>query len=297
MHELNDKELDAVIGWAGVAFQQYADLCERRGMAWADIARHNAQIVFENQCFYSLDECEQMFYRGAVHAAVASQLRKCGEYFGRVLQGRVELPYNDDPDDALRLRNDLHKIRANGCPALALIELALACTSPHGITIPDMLLRADYLESMRTRLREEGTIPRPLSHRLKHNVSMLSRLMLEVQPYFSYFGVAGWKPDFRIAFHLTYLYALLNEFGFGYEDMREILRAMQHVRRHCPPVAGYLNGCDDSTHTAVSIRKRVKRFVDRYPALQNDLQTSISEYLSRRTDRSVGYRDSLLGIF
>ena len=80
---------------------------------------------------------------GEIQSNIRTQIDKYAGEFGRILRGEVEM---SDEDDPLTLRTDLYGLKKSSCPASGLVELMLASTSDFGVTIPDLLFRAEILD-------------------------------------------------------------------------------------------------------------------------------------------------------
>ena len=191
------------------------------------------------------------YWEGDIHRKIRVQIFKYGNEFGRILRGEVEMSDEDDPQ---ALRTDLYGLKESGCPASGLAELMLASTGDLGVTISDLLFRAEILDEhlishenlgFPTKPRRAVKIPGlstiPRSPRsLKRGIPLSVQFMAESMekegpPYLSKETRAS-----RAARHLALSYLLLKHFGYGHETLTQMLRAMQYVRRRVPPVADYL---------------------------------------------------------
>jgi hypothetical protein len=179
-----------LVDWLQGGFNEYADLVGRRGPEL--MAGRLSPLKFVGTC-YSPAEIIRSAYQGEIHDHIRIQIKQYAEEFGRVLRSKGGMSDKDDPLDLLRVRSDLYDLMKSGCPAVALVELMLACTSDYGVTVPDLLLRvlllSDYLDRNLNhfripRRRYEGLVPRSI------------RFMLEIEPYCAAFcGTMGEERD------------------------------------------------------------------------------------------------------
>jgi hypothetical protein len=264
---LRDDELKELLGWMKAGFREYADLCG--------------------------------YWEGEIHRIIRTQIKKYGKEFGRVLRGDVTL---SDNEDLLCLQNDLYGLRTSGCPSQAIVEMMLACTSDYGVTISDLLWRAQRLDEC-LRSHENLGFPRercptiqglpgekpcrgfPRLRRVKRGIPISIQFMLAVH--------IQEDPSSRTQYHLAYSYRLLKNFGYDHECLAHLLRVMQHIRRRVPAVADYLQTRNKDKFTYVNVQQRVFRFFRDNRSVQDHMRKEIREYLSGSRNEKCG---TLLGV-
>ncbi len=217
-----------------------------------------------------------MFYRGKIHHNIGIQVKKYAPEFLAVLRNEVELSEDDDP---LALRSDLYGLMERGCPALALVDLMLACSSDYGITFLDIFMFADPLQSYLDRIKEN------LDHfrypkrprRFKGPVPLSLEFLIEAKSH-------NFRPTASMTFHLAYFYTFLKRFGRTHETLGQLLRVMRHVRLRAPVVADYLKIRGKGRLKALSLQRRVLRFFESKPSLKRTIQKDIRDYLDQNID-------------
>jgi len=227
-------------------------------------------------------------WAGEIHENIRNQINMYSKEFGRVLRGEVVLSTNED---VLKLKNDLYGLRKWGCPEQALVEMMLACTSESGVTIPDLLWRAERLsECLRShhnlgfptepcptiqgRPGEKPLRGFPRLRRVRRGIPLSIQFML---------ADLGERPDFRKRRHLAYFYLLVKHFGWGHENLAHVLRIMQHVRRRVPPVADYLQTSNTDSFTEMTVEKRVLRLFK--SESEDNIRQEILQYLSKQSEQ------------
>lgn len=246
--DLTRREREDLVKWMRSGFRQYAALCESWG--------------------------------GDIESRIRVQIFKYGNEFARILRGKIEMSEKDDPH---ALRTDLYGLKESGCPALGLVELMLACTSDYGVTISDLLSRAEFLSEQLICQDNLGFPdgPRPGFKIGKIKVGRLPRIVKRGVPLSIQFMQARMNKRAQAArarYHLALCYLLLKHFGYGHETLTQMLRAMQYVRRRVPPVADYLQTRGKDKFNAVALQRRVRRFFDSDPARES--VKKIRKYLS-----------------
>ena len=171
-----------------------------------------------------------------------------------------------EEDDILTLRSDLHGLmEGSGCPAVGLIELALACTSDYGVTTLDLLWRAETLDEhgychdnlgfpteLRPSVSEEWAwVCGFVQGRAIHDedwaklLPLFSRKMSDTSGFAAPSGHRHRKLEIPLSIrfmietghvsdvrrHLACFYLFLKHFGYGYDTLAQLLRAVQYVRR------------------------------------------------------------------
>ena len=258
-----------IANWVNAGFARYADLCGRRGGQLAEAL----EVMHE-------EVGARNYYGGEIHSNVRIQIVRYAKEFVRLLtDGR-----NAAGDlDLMQLSTDLAQLKARGCPSIALVELLLACTSPFGVTIPDLLLDAIPVSDALSFL--EGQPPSS-RRRVSHN-----QFLLKQSPYYSN---QAQSSDARVRHHLAFFYCLLQRFGHGHRTAADLLVMMDLVRRKTPPTAEYFRGQPRPIFTPSSVQRRVLRHFNATPGLQCNLQREILNYL---TSSSCVEQQSLLGIY
>ena len=136
--KLSKESKEAVI-WVEAGFNEYADIIGRSGRerVASDAKEFDGSALFYWACGRP--------YKGGIHKSIRIQTERYGKQFGCVLRDKVEVP---EDVDTLQLRRDLQRLMNSKCPwpALALVELMLACTNDYGVTIPDLLFHAVLLD-------------------------------------------------------------------------------------------------------------------------------------------------------
>jgi hypothetical protein len=258
-------------------------------------------------------------WEGEIHRRIRIQILKYAKEFGRILRGEMEM---SEEDDLLMLRKDLYVLMNAGCPAAGLVELMLACTSDYGVTIPDLLWRANYLDEHGYSHKNLGfpTEPQPsfsehwaMVRGFLHGVASKDESVAKALP-----GLLNGKMSdvlrFRLhctptlqrvkrgiplsiqfmqqkcdqaqtSHHLACFYVFLKRFGYGYDTEAQLLRAMQHVRRKVPPVADYLQTRGKHKFTMGAVQRRVGRFFEDHRESEHEMRQKIRQYLSRNSDR------------
>jgi hypothetical protein len=288
---LKREQREELFDWLQGGFHTYADLCARRGKEWAAMGEGQA-LEMRKVYNYTAARLAKMFYRGEIHENIRVQIGLYAESFGRTLSGKVTMPDTEDPQI---VRSDLYKLMKSGCPAVATVELMLACTSDFGVTMPEVLSIAQPLSSYIRSIAEDPSyfrVPRS-ARRFKNDVPPSIQFVLEAKtmcsgPYRT--SLESKNPTARVAFHLAYFYTFLKRFGCTHETLTFVLRAMQYARRRVRAVADYLttNNIED-----FRAEKRVNRFFASHPASKRGMRTEIHEYLS---DPRREKRGTLLGI-
>lgn len=259
--DLTKEQRKELVAWADAGFREYADLCG--------------------------------YWEGEIRNNIRAQIDKYAEEFSRVLRDEVEMSDEDDPQ---ALRTDLYGLMKSGCPASGLVELMLASTSDFGVTISDLLVRAEVLDDnlishknlgfpteprRAVKIRGLRTIPR--SRRgVKRGVPLSIQFMLEIMekkgpPYTYCDGVTRAARSVR---PLAYFYLLLKHFGHGHDTLTYLLRTMQYVRRRVPSVADYLKTRGRDTFRAGALQRRVLRFFKSHPASESVMRKDVRDYLS-----------------
>ena len=291
--DLTKDQRNELVAWVEGGFREYADLCgkesEELAALFKDSSPKTGTVVTRTTAKHS-----SMPYQGNIHRDIRTQIESYAKEFGRVLRDEGVVSDPNDPLDLVQLRSDLHGLMKSRCPAIALLELMLACTSDFGVTIPDLLLRAwdldGYLDGISGGPRYFKIPSRP--RRFKNDVPLSIQFMLEAKPYHA--SINGVSQDARVAFHLAYLYTFLKRFKYGLETLTCLLRAMQCVRRRVPTVADYLKTTGRAKHTLGAHQRRVFRFFEAYPAIENVMKEDVRKYLSGAADGRRN-RKTLLG--
>jgi hypothetical protein len=243
------------LAWLQGGFRQYADLCG--------------------------------YLESEIDENIRAQINMYSEEFGRVLRGEVILSRNEELG---KLQNDLQGLKQSGCPAQALAEMMLACTSDYGVIIPDLLRRAEELQERECFWPEDNlgfpTTPCPTIQGLPgerpiRGFPRLRRVRLGIPLSIQFMAETIAEPaDSRTRHHLAYFYCLLKHFGYGHEFLAHLLRVMQRVRRNVPAIVDYLQTGNKDTFTYGNVQRRVCRFFEAYPASENSIEQQIHEYLS-----------------
>jgi hypothetical protein len=268
--ELTERQRRDLEGWLPKGFSDYSDLCEKRADVWLAMAersaRDTAKIYNHTQA-----QLDRMFYRGNIHRNIAIQVKRYAPQFLAVLGDEVEL---SEDDDLLVLTSDLYSLMERGCPAVALVDLMLACTCDYGITFSFIGSCANPLQSYLDRIEEN------LDHfrypkrprRLKGTVPFSVEFLLEVKSH-------KLERTYGMTYHLAYFYTFLKRFDGTQEMLGQLLRAMQHVRLHVLPVADYLKIRGKGRFSGLSLQRRVFRFFEDQPSLKRTIQEDIRDYL------------------
>jgi hypothetical protein len=281
-----------LVDWLQGGFHTYADLCGQRGQEWAAMRESHA-LQMRKVYNYTPAQLAKMFYRGEIHENIRVQIELYAESFDRILRGKVTMP---DTEDLHAVRSDLCKLMKSGCPAVATVELMLACTSDFGVTMPEVLSIAQPLSYYLRSIAEDPSYFRfrRRARRFKNAVPPSIQFVLEANtmcsgPYRT--PRESKNPAARVAFHLAYFYTFLKHFGCTHETMTFVLRAMQYARRHVRAVADYLT---TNNIEAFRAEKRVNRFFASHPASKREIRTEIHEYMC---GPRIKKRGTLLGIY
>jgi hypothetical protein len=229
-------------------------------------------------------QCEA--WEGDIERRIRDQIFKYENEFARILQGKIEMSEEDDPH---ALRTDLYGLKESGCPAVGLVELMLACTSDYGVTISDLLRRAEFLSEHQ---RTEDNLgfpdePQPGFKIGGFKFSRVPRIVKRDVPLSIQFMQAKMSKSAqaeRARYHLALCYLLLKHFGYGHETLTQILRTMQYVRHRVPPLADYLRTRGKPTLNAVALQRKVHRFLDSDPN-KLAVEQEISNYLSHNKNK------------
>jgi hypothetical protein len=195
-----------------------------------------------------------------------------------------------EADDPQALRTDLYGLKESGCPAIGLVELMLACTSDYGVTISDLLWRAEFLSEQMISQDNLGfpDEPRPGFKVGEIKVGRLPRIVKRGVPLSIQFMQAKMSKRAEAArarHHLGLFYLLLKHFGYDHETLTQILRAMQYVRHRVPPVADYLKTRGKLTFNAIALQRKVHRFLNSDPKNKLVLKREISDYISHKKNQ------------
>ena len=215
------------------------------------------------------------------------QIFKYGNEFARILRGKIALSDEYDPH---YLRTDLYGLKESGCPAVGLVELMLVCTSDYGVTIPDLIWRAEFLSEQLIRQDNLGfpTEPRPGFTIGKIKIGRSPRIVKRGVPLSIQFMQARMsrkRQAERARYQLALFYLFLKHFRYDHDTLTRILSTMQYVRHRVHPVADYLKTKGKLKFNAVALQRKVHRFVNSDPRNELALKQEISDYLSRRKDQ------------
>lgn len=282
--ELTERQRRDLERWLQKGFSDYSDLCGKQADVWLAIAERRAQDMAKIYN-HTQAELDRMFYKGNIHRNIGIQVKRYAPQFLAVLRDEVEL---SEDDDLLALRRDLYSLMERGCPAVALVDLMLACTCDYGITFSFILRFAEPLQSYLDRIEEE------LDHfrypkrprRLKGAVPLSVEFLLEVKSH------KPWRT-YGMTFHLAYFYAFLKRFGGTHETLGQLLRAMRHVRLHDLLVADYLKIRGEGRFSGLSLQRRVLRFFESQPSLKRTIQKDIRDYFGPNIEN----RNTPLGVY
>lgn len=223
---------------------------------------------------------------GDIESRIRVQIFKYGNEFARILRGKIEMSEEDDPQ---ALRTDLYGLKESGCPAVGLVELMLACTSDYGVTISDLLWRAEFLSEQMISQENLGfREPRPGFKIGKIKVGRLPRVVKRGVPLSIQFMQARMSKRVqarRARYHLALCYLLLKHFGYDHETLAQILRTMQYVRHRVPPMADYLKTKGKLAFNAVALQRKVHRFLNFDPRNELALKQKISDYVSHKKNQ------------
>jgi hypothetical protein len=268
--ELTKRQRKRLESWVQKGFADYAGLCGKGGDKFAAMAQTSARDMAKTYN-HTQAELDRMFYRGNIHHNIGIQVEKYAREFLAVLRDEVEL---SEDDDTLALRSDLYGLMERGFPALALVDLMLACTCDYGITFLDILMFADPLQSYLDRIKEKldnfRYPKRP--RRFKDPVPLSLEFLMEAKSH-------NFRPTASMTFHLAYFYTFLKRFGGTHETLGQLLRVMRHVRLRVPVVADYLKIRGKGRLSGLSLQRRVLRFFESQPPLGRTIRKDIRDYL------------------
>jgi hypothetical protein len=233
--ELTKQQIQELLAWMESGFRNYADLCEEAT-------------------------------EGEIPENVWNQVDKYKKEFSGVLSGEIEI---SDDVDLLVLRNDLYGLMTSCCPATELIELMLACTSDYGVTIGDLLWRAERINECLRSHTNLGFGTRPFRG-VRRGIPLSIQLVRK----------DARTRAFRSNLHLAFFYLLLKHFECTHETLQYLLRTMQCVRRHVPPIVDYLETRGRQTFAAGALQRRVCRFFEGAPSREEEMRQEISQLLS-----------------
>jgi hypothetical protein len=250
--DLTRAEREDLVKWMRSGFRQYAAQCDNWGF-----------------------EIEQN---------IRVQIFKYGNEFARILRGKIEMSEEDDPQ---ALRTDLYGLKESGCPAVGLVELMLACTSDYGVTISDLLWRAEFLSEQMICQDNLGFSdePQPGFKIGKIKVGRLPRVVKRGVPLSIQFMQARMSKRVqarRARYQLALFYLFLKHFRYDHDTLTRILSTMQYVRHRVPPVADYLKTKGKLKFNAVALQRKVHRFVNSDPRNELALKKQISVYISHK---------------
>ena len=261
------EQLEKLVAWMESGFRRYADLCGHRGQ---ELAAAMDRTFYE--CLREAGPIEKerlKWYRGGIHENIRIQICKYAKEFSRILRDEVVLA---EDDDVVTLRGDLDGLMHSECPAVVIVELALACTSDYGVTISDLMMSAialyDYLDNIAT--PGWPTYPRTPKRGVPLSIQFMQESLRESRASI-------------LRGRLAYFYLLLKHFGYTHDTLRNLLRAMQYVRRRVPAVADYLQTRGNDTFNSGALQRRVCRFFEDSPTREAEMQRDIALYLSDKT--------------
>jgi hypothetical protein len=274
--ELTEQQRQELESWLQKGFSDYAGLCGKGGDHFAADAERRA-LDMAKIYNYTQAELDGMFYRGNIHRNIGIQVKKYAPEFLAVLRDEVELSEDDDP---LALRRGLYTLMERGFPALALVDLMLACTCDYGITFLDILMFADplqrYLDRIKENLDHFRYPKRP--RRFKDPVPLSLEFLMEAKSH-------NFRPTASMTFHLAYFYTFLKRFGGTHETLGQLLRVMRHVRLRAPVVADYLKIRGKGRLNGLSLQRRVLRFFESQPSLKRTIRKDVRDYLGPNVDK------------
>ena len=226
--------------------------------------------------------CES--WGGDIERRIRVQIFKYGNEFARILRGKIALSDEYDPH---YLRTDLNGLKESGCPAVGLVELMLACTSDYGVTISDLLWRAEFLSEQLICQDNLGfpDEPRPGFKIGKIKVGRRPRIFKRGVPLSIQFMQARMskrRQAGRASYHLALFYLLLKHFRFDHDTLTRILSTMQYVRHHVHPLADYLKTRGKLKFNAVALQRKVHRFLNSDLRNEPALKKQISVYISHK---------------
>jgi hypothetical protein len=260
------KESKDAAKWVQAGFSRYAKMCGRLGRETVALNKSLFDELKFDAAFF-----RKFHYKGGIHKSVSMQIKQYGDRFDDLLRDKVTMP---GENDSLKLRLDLQALKKSGCPALALAELLLACTSPQGVTVPYLLFHYGTLDAYLSYPKVAGSPKRKPRSRHSTVAPPLSiRYLLNVEP-----------PPVSVKFYVAYFYIFLKSFGRGYDTLSRLLRAMQYVRRRAPTVADYLQSSGRYESSLSSLQKLVPRYFKAHPCDKEVMLQTVVIYSSSRHD-------------
>jgi hypothetical protein len=243
-----------------------------------------------------------------------TEIEQYGEEFSRIVRDGVEGDLGDD-----ELGQELYDLKTKGCPAVAIVELIVLCTSGFRFTrtltddLRDAGITDEVLPDVKRSLPRVAQVTNVLSgpsfpgvsilleetsqtkvdqRRLSQSIEALPdtlRMLASVLKEFT-------DPTMETIADNTdpfLLYLLLRYYGGGLPTLSRVLTTMRRVRHIVNPDAEYLHKCDSAViptgkregktgdpFSTESLQQRLNRFYKKFPVAVLQANVRVTHYVS-----------------
>ena len=242
---------------------------------------------------------------GEMEAPIRTEIEQYGEEFSRVVRC--------EEDDYLG--QDLYELMKRGCPAQAIVELILVCTSGFHFTITDVLREAGITDEVLRDVKQslprivqvidvlnDPAIPGPLDtfaktfprtldqRRARRSIEALPDSLRMLAAMLEKYTDPMIETIADNVFLLS-LYLLLHHYRGGFETLGRLLRTMRLVRRTVSPdaksphnfqtkviVSGGKKSDSRDAFSKESLEQRLYRFCRDFPSERWNTHLSVTRY-------------------